>query len=46
MTHGVPIWRRWHEPAIQAALVNGALIVLIPAAFVVYSDDTSETVRP
>jgi len=46
MTDGVPIWRRWHEPAIQAALVNGALIVLVPAAFVVYSDYTSEAVRP
>src|SRR4051812_4962576 len=43
---GVPIWRRWHEPAIQAALVNAALVVLVPTAFLAYQDYISEVVRP
>ena len=46
MAEGVPLWRRWHEPPIQAALVNGTLMMLLPAAFVVYNDYTAETVRP
>lgn len=46
MAEGVPIWRRWHEPAIQAALVNGALIALVPTAFMVYADYAWEGARP
>ncbi len=46
MSEGVPVWRRLHEPAIQAALVNGALFLLVPAAWVAYIDYASDVVRP
>jgi hypothetical protein len=46
MMEGVPIWRRWHEPAIQAALVNAALVAFAPTAFLAYRDYMSEVVRP
>ena len=32
MPVGTPIWLRWREPAIQAALLNGALVLVVPVA--------------
>jgi len=46
MADGVPIWRRWRESAVQAALVNGALMLLTPVVVVIYADYSSDAVRP
>lgn len=42
----MPIWRRWRESAVQAALVNGALMLLTPVAVVIYADYSSDALRP
>jgi hypothetical protein len=36
---------RWREPAVQAAIVNAAMIVIVPVAWLWYVDYTSEVVR-
>jgi hypothetical protein len=36
----------WRDPAVQAAAVNGALILLVPAMAATYGDYTSDAVRP
>jgi hypothetical protein len=36
----------WRDPAVQAAVVNGALILLVPAILATYGDYTSDAVRP
>ena len=46
MSEGEPIWRRLREPAIQAALANGAVVLTVPLAFLIYVDSTSDVVRP
>ena len=46
MSEGIPIWRRWRESAVQAAFANGAVVLLAPLAFLVYTDYTSDVVRP
>ena len=37
---------RWHQTAGRAAIVNAALIVLVPFAFLTYADYISDAVRP
>jgi hypothetical protein len=46
MSEGVPIWRRWHESAVQAAVVNAAVVLIAPVAFLACVDYTSDAVRP
>ncbi len=46
MSDGLPIWRRWRESAVQAALVSGAVVLIAPLAFLIYVDYTSNAVRP
>ena len=46
MSEGVPIWRRLREPAIQAALTNGALVLIATLALLIYVDYTFDVVRP
>jgi len=37
---------RWRQPAWRAAVFNGALIVVLPIAWVAYADYTSKAVHP
>lgn len=37
---------RWRNPEVQAAAMNGALILVVPAAWAAYLDYTWDAVRP